>query len=110
LIGVIIISTIALIYALAPSQSKVQYEGVVTIAEVKTIIETHCVSCHSVNPTDEFFVTAPNGFMLNTEEQIIASKNQIYQRAVATNTMPLGNKTNMTSDERQKLKAWIEAE
>jgi uncharacterized membrane protein len=110
LIGIIIISTIVLVYALAPSQSKVQYEGVVTIAEVKTIIEKHCVSCHSVNPTDEFFVTAPNGFMLNTEEQIIASKNQIYQRAVATNTMPLGNKTNMTSDEREKLKAWIEAE
>jgi uncharacterized membrane protein len=110
LIGIIIISTIVLVYALAPSQNKVQYEGVVTIAEVKTIIETHCVSCHSVNPTDEIFVTAPNGFMLNTEEQIIASKNQIYQRAVATNSMPLGNKTNMTSDEREKLKAWIEAE
>ena len=110
LIGLIIISTIALIYALAPSQSKDQYEGVVTIAEVKTIIEKHCVSCHSVNPSDEIFVTAPNGFMLNTEDQIIASKNQIYQRSVATNSMPLGNKTNMTSDERQILKAWIEAE
>ena len=110
LIGLIIISTIALIYALAPSQSKDQYEGVVSIAEVKTIIEKHCVSCHSVNPSDEIFVTAPNGFMLNTEDQIIASKNQIYQRSVATNSMPLGNKTNMTSDERQKLKAWIEKE
>ena len=110
LIGLIIISTIALIYALAPSQSKDQYEGVVTIAEVKTIIEKHCVSCHSVNPSDEIFVTAPNGFMLNTEDQIIASKNQIYQRSVATNSMPLGNKTNMTSDERQILKAWIEKE
>ena len=110
LIGLIIISTIALIYALAPSQSKDQYEGVVTIAEVKTIIEKHCVSCHSVNPSDEIFVTAPNGYMLNTEDQIIASKNQIYQRSVATNSMPLGNKTNMTSDERQILKAWIEKE
>ena len=110
LIGLIIISTIALIYALAPSQSKDQYEGVVTIAEVKTIIEKHCVSCHSVNPSDEIFVTAPNGFMLNTEDQIIASKNQIYQRSVATNSMPLGNKTNMTSGERQILKVWIEAE
>ena len=110
LIGLIIISTIALIYALAPSQSKDQYEGVVSIAEVKTIIEKHCVSCHSVNPSDEIFVTAPNGFMLNTEDQIIASKNQIYQRSVATNSMPLGNKTNMTSDERQILKVWIEKE
>ncbi len=110
LIGLIIISTIALIYALAPSQSKDQYEGVVSIAEVKTIIEKHCVSCHSANPSDEIFVTAPNGFMLNTEDQIIASKNQIYQRSVATNSMPLGNKTNMTSDERQILKVWIEKE
>ena len=48
--------------------------------------------------------------MLSTKEQIIAGKSQIYQQAVLSNAMPLGNATNMTSDERQKLKAWVEAE
>ena len=81
-----------------------------TISEVKAIVDTHCVGCHSTNPTDEVFVVAPAGFMLNTEEQIIASKTQIYQQAVLTNIMPLGNKTNMTEAERDKLRVWVEAE
>ena len=110
LIAIIIVSTLALIYALAPIQSKVQDLEKVSIAEVQAIIEKHCVSCHSSNPTNKVFMVAPYGFMLNTKEQIIAGKSQIYQQAVLSNAMPLGNATNMTSDERQKLKAWVEAE
>ncbi len=110
LIAIIIVSTLALIYALAPIQSKVQDLEKVSIAEVQAIIEKHCVSCHSSNPTNKVFMVAPHGFMLNTKEQIIAGKSQIYQQAVLSNAMPLGNTTNMTSDERQKLKAWVEAE
>lgn len=110
LIAIIIVSTLALIYALAPIQSKVQDLEKVSITEVQAIIEKHCVSCHSSNPTNKVFIVAPHGFMLNTKEQIIAGKSQIYQQAVLSNAMPLGNATNMTSDERQKLKAWVEAE
>ena len=110
LIAIIIVSTLALIYALAPIQSKVQDLEKVSIAEVQAIIEKHCVSCHSSNPTNKVFMVAPYGFMLNSKEQIIAGKSQIYQQAVLSNAMPLGNTTNMTSDERQKLKAWVEAE
>ena len=110
LIAIIIVSTLALIYALAPIQSKVQDLEKVSIAEVQAIIEKHCVSCHSSNPTNKVFMVAPHGFMLNTKDQIIAGKSQIYQQAVLSNAMPLGNTTNMTSDERQKLKAWVEAE
>ena len=110
LIAIIIVSTLALIYALAPIQSKVQGLEKVSITEVQAIIEKHCVSCHSSNPTNKVFIVAPHGFMLNTKEQIIAGKSQIYQQAVLSNAMPLGNATNMTSDERQKLKAWVEAE
>ena len=110
LIAIIIVSTLALIYALAPIQSKVQDLEKVSITEVQAIIEKHCVSCHSSNPTNKVFMVAPHGFMLNTNEQIIAGKSQIYQQAVLSNAMPLGNTTNMTSDERQKLKAWVEAE
>lgn len=110
LIAIIIVSTLALIYALAPIQSKVQDLEKVSITEVQAIIEKHCVSCHSSNPTNKVFMVAPHGFMLNTKDQIIAGKSQIYQQAVLSNAMPLGNATNMTSDERQKLKAWVEAE
>jgi uncharacterized membrane protein len=110
LIGLIILAIIVLVFALAPSQNKSEIQQMVSISEVKSIIDRRCTSCHSDNPTDDVFVVAPSGFMLNTEEQIIASKNLIYQRTVATNSMPFNNKTNMTETEREKLKIWFEGE
>jgi len=110
LIGLIILAIIVLIFALAPSQNKSEIQQIVSISEVKSIIDKRCISCHSENPTDDVFVVAPSGFMLNTEEQIIASKNLIYQRTVATNSMPFNNKTNMTETEREKLKIWFEVQ
>ena len=110
LIGLIILAIIVLFFALSPSQNKSEIQEIVSISEVKSIIDRRCTSCHSDSPTDDVFVVAPNGFMLNTEEQIIASKNLIYQRTVATNSMPFNNKTNMTETEREKLKVWFEGE
>jgi len=110
LIGLIILAIIVLVFALAPSQNKSEIQQMVSISEVKSIIDKRCTSCHSDSPTDDVFTVAPSGFMLNTEEQIIASKNLIYQRTVATNSMPLYNKTNMTETEREKLKIWFEVE
>ena len=110
LIGLIILAIIVLVFALAPSQNKSEIQQMVSISEVKSIIDKRCTSCHSDSPTDDVFTVAPSGFMLNTEEQIIASKNLIYQRTVATNSMPLNNKTNMTETEREKLKIWFEVE
>ena len=82
----------------------------VSIAQVQEIIEKHCVSCHASVPSSEVFAVAPNGFMVETKEQIIAHKNQIYQQAVLSKIMPLGNTTNMTEEEREKLRVWAEAE
>jgi len=110
LIGLIILAIIVLVFTLAPSQNKSEIQQMVSISEVKSIIDKRCTSCHSDSPTDDVFTVAPSGFMLNTEEQIIASKNLIYQRTVATNSMPLNNKTNMTETEREKLKIWFEVE
>ncbi|MEC7596599.1 MAG: urate hydroxylase PuuD [Pseudomonadota bacterium] len=110
LIALIVVSVLALIYALAPSQSQVQNQEAVNIEEVQLIIEKHCVSCHASEPSSAIFAVAPNGFMLDTKEQIIKQKNQIYQQAVISKAMPLGNATNMTDEERDKLKVWAEAE
>jgi uncharacterized membrane protein len=108
LIGIIILAILGLVYVLSPSQNKVGNEDTVSIAEVVSIMDTRCTSCHSKNPTDDVFVVAPSGFMLDTEKQIIASRDLIYQRAVATNSMPLDNKTNITPAEREKLRIWFE--
>ena len=48
--------------------------------------------------------------MLDTTKKIIAHKAQIYQQAVLSKAMPLVNSTNMTDDEREKLRIWIEAD
>ena len=110
LIAIIVVSVLALIYLLAPRQSQFENQEAVTIEEVQLIIEKHCVSCHASEPSSAIFAVAPNGFMLDTKEQIIKHKNQIYQQAVISKAMPLGNTTNMTDEERDKLRVWAEAE
>jgi uncharacterized membrane protein len=79
----------------------------VSFSDVETIIDQRCASCHSASPTDDVFTIAPSGFVLDTKIQIMNNKNRIYQRAVATNSMPLNNKTNMTVAERDILAAWF---
>ena len=112
LIAIIVVSTFALIYALTPSQSKIQDQNreIVTIAEAQIIIEKHCVSCHAAEPSNKAFVIAPNGIMLDTKEKIMTHKNQIYQQAVLSKAMPIINSTNMTDEERKKLGIWFEGE
>ena len=112
LIAIIVLSTFALIYALAPTHSKVQDQNqeIVTVEQAQIIIEKHCVSCHAANPTNMAFTVAPNGIMLDTTKKIVAHKAQIYQQAVLSKAMPLVNSTNMTDDEREKLRIWIEAD
>lgn len=78
-----------------------------TFSEVHQIIQIRCTSCHSRNPTDDLWKTAPNGVTMDTPEEIINLKDKIMVRAVTTQNMPLGNKTNMTQEERMKIKSWI---
>ena len=109
LIAIIAISVFALIYALAPSQAKVQSQEVVSIAEAQVIIEKHCVSCHAAEPSNKAFAIAPKGIMLDTKEKINTHKDQIYRQAVLSKAMPIVNSTNMTDQERKQLGVWIEA-
>jgi uncharacterized membrane protein len=75
--------------------------------EANAVIQARCVQCHSANPTDDQWSTAPNGVMYDTPEQIKAMADKIMTRAVRTHTMPQGNKTGMTEEERTILKRWI---
>ena len=79
----------------------------VTFSEVKGIVRTRCVQCHSATPTDDQWQVSPNNVMFDTPEQIVAQSERIMIRSVRTKSMPLGNKTLMTDDEREKIKAWI---
>ena len=110
LIVLIAVSVLALIYALAPNQSSKKSSESVNFSEVQNIINKHCVSCHASEPSSTVFAVAPGGFMVDTREKIIAHKNQIYQQAVVSKAMPLGNSSNMTDEERDVLRVWAEAE
>ena len=73
-----------------------------------TIIQSRCVSCHSAAPRDEDWTAPPSGVAFDTAEQIVVRKDRILQRAVITHSMPAGNKTGMTPEERRLLGCWIE--
>ena len=79
-----------------------------SIVQVNAIVQSRCVRCHSSNPTDEVFKSAPNGVKYDSPEDIIRLKDKIMQRVVVTKTMPQNNKTNMTQEERDLIRCWIE--
>jgi uncharacterized membrane protein len=82
--------------------------GPVRFARARSVISARCVACHSPKPTDDIFKVAPNGVMFDTPEKIKAMTERIRIRVVEQKTMPLGNKTGMTDDERETLARWIE--
>jgi uncharacterized membrane protein len=74
---------------------------------VKRIIGARCVTCHSATPADPSFVAAPADVRFDTPAEIEAHAGRIFVRAVHTKTMPLGNLTGITDEERRLLGAWI---
>lgn len=82
--------------------------GPVTFAAARDVISRRCVSCHSATPSDSQFTVAPVGVAFDTPEQIKSRAAQIKERAVILKTMPLGNKTGITEEERALLGRWID--
>ncbi|NIC05524.1 urate hydroxylase PuuD [Billgrantia bachuensis] len=78
-----------------------------SLAEVEAIIESRCASCHSANPTQAGFGSAPAGVIYDTTAQIEGHREKI-QEVVASKYMPLGNMTGMTDEERDAIAAWSE--
>lgn len=78
-------------------------------AAVRVVIAQRCATCHSSKPTNPAFPSAPQGLVLDTPEQIQAQAVRINAVAVAAQTMPLGNVTEMTDKERALLGSWIRA-
>ncbi len=92
----------------APSANPNACNNTISFVEVNTIIQKRCVSCHSSKPIDDVNIIAPNGVKYDTPNDIITKKDLILQRVVLTKTMPQNNKTNMTEEERNTIRCWIE--
>jgi uncharacterized membrane protein len=89
-----------------PESSSVHGQPV-SFAQVNSVIQARCVACHSSNPTDDIFKAAPKGLIFESEEQVRVVSQKIYQQVVVGKTMPLGNKTQMTEEERALIGQWI---
>ena len=79
----------------------------VDFADIRLIVQSRCAACHTANPTDEDFTEPPNGIVFDTPADIRKYAAQIRAQAVMTDAMPLGNKTDMSDDERATLGNWI---
>jgi uncharacterized membrane protein len=95
----------AVVAALLPARPANAVAGV-TLDEVRPVIEARCNSCHSAHPSHPAFPTAPAGVMFDTDRQIVDEALRIHQQTVVMRTMPIGNLTEISEDERQLIDAW----
>lgn len=95
-----------LMYFAAPKDDPALEGQAISTVDIFPVIEKHCVACHAAEPTDESFIEAPGGVVLDTIADIERYASQINNQAGITNAMPLGNMTNMTEEERSLIRAW----
>ncbi len=97
--------------ASAPTTSQASVQDgdgeVVPIAVVQAIVQARCVACHAAKPSYDGFSAPPNDVKLETADEIRRWAALIDRQAVRTQTMPLGNVTNMQTEERALLGAWL---
>jgi uncharacterized membrane protein len=103
-----VIILLAACFISAPAKNPNACKSEVSFTEVNLIIQSRCITCHSAKPTDDVNKVAPNGVMYDTPDEIYKKKDLIMQRVVMTRTMPQNNKTNMTQEERDLVRCWIE--
>jgi uncharacterized membrane protein len=108
-LGVLILACVA--FALTPRRSPETASTVISpaarFARVQAIVAERCQSCHAAAPTQPGFAAPPNGVLLDTPEHILARTMQMHQQ-IAARTMPVGNLTGLTDNERTELLVWLE--
>jgi uncharacterized membrane protein len=102
-----VILLLAVAYVTAPQLQNGKCKEI-SFTEVNAIIQQRCIQCHSSRPTDNVYTAPPNGVVYDTPNDIVKKKDLILQRVVITKTMPQNNKTNMTLEERDAIRCWIE--
>jgi len=96
---------LALVVMTAPRQTD---EGaVIDDATAMAIVEKHCTMCHAARPTHPNIAEPPKGVVLTSVADLRRYADAVTRQAVASNAMPLGNETGMTTAERAELGAWL---
>lgn len=106
-IALVLIALVCTMPRSVAPQAQAAQASALRVADIAPILQGRCVACHSAQPS--LVGSAPAGVMFDTHEQIEQNAQRIYQQAVQLKSMPLGNVTHMTDDERAKLAAWFQA-
>ena len=78
------------------------------LAEINNIIKYRCGVCHTKNPTTEGIDSPPKGFIFDSAQDILNNLSIIQAQAIDSDSMPPGNMTGITQQERDKLLLWIQ--
>ncbi len=101
---------LAIAAAIAPRSSGTSQAAEMTAAErfaqVKSVIDNRCNSCHAIVPTQPGFTAPPKGMIFETPQQIASQALLIHQQTVVTKAMPIGNLTQITEEERALVDKW----
>ena len=112
LAATVVIGFVVLLIAAAPTglqggSGPLRIPTQVSFEDARSVIDRRCAACHSANPSITEFGPGPGGVSFDDPAQIRALAQRIRVRAVETQTMPLGNRTKMTIEERTILEAWL---
>jgi len=101
-------ATVLVAAVTASTAVSAQVQAPTTDAEILALMKIHYVACHAAEPTHVAFAQPPAGVLLETVPQVAGKPARIMTQAVVTRAMPLGNATQMTDDDRERIAAWIE--
>lgn len=108
-LAVAFLLTVGLVFFTHWDPRRVTLSEGVTFDQAQAVVAARCTACHAARPTFDGITEAPKGVMLETPAQLRRFASLISQQAVRTEAMPPGNVTEMTTEERQVLGAWIAA-
>jgi uncharacterized membrane protein len=80
----------------------------VSDAQALAIVQKHCGPCHARKPTHSAFDKAPKDVVLETSADLKKNAARVLEQ-VEDRTMPLGNETDMTDEDRETLGRWVKA-
>ena len=78
----------------------------VSDAQALAIVQKHCGPCHARNPTHPAFDKPPKDIVLESAADLKKYAARVLEQ-VEDRTMPLGNETDMTDEDRETLGRWI---
>src|SRR5579872_2926635 len=79
----------------------------IAFAQVQTIIAQRCETCHAMRPTQPGMAAPAAGIAFDQPGALTKFAARIKAQAVDSDSMPLGNVTKMTTQERKLIGDWI---